>query len=130
MQSVHPLGPLVISSGGAGSPVYIGFDSPFFYNPADGNLLLEILNLRPTCCPGVPQLNAGPLDAYAVLGDPISRVYAFDANALTGAADTLGLTTFFVVTPVPEPSTWALAALGAGVLVFLRWRSASKVSNS
>jgi hypothetical protein len=44
----------------------------------------------------------GVLDAWEISGDAVSRVYAYDVNATTGIADTLGLTTYFVVTPVPE----------------------------
>ncbi len=75
------------------------FQTPFFYNPSGGNLLLEIKNYEPTCCFGIPQQTVGPLDAYNVAGDEISRVYTYDVNAATGFADTLGLTTYFVTAP-------------------------------
>ena len=111
--SVRPLGPLSLTSVDKGSVVQVDFQTPFLYYPSAGNLLMEIKNWDPTCCPGVPQLNAGPLDAWNIVGDPVSRVYAIgDANARTGTADTLGLTTYFMVTPIPEPSTTVL--LGAG----------------
>jgi len=115
------MGPLLIQTADKGTPVYIGLQTPFFYNPANGNVLLEVRNYEPTAFPGVPQLNAGPLDAFDVAGDPISRVYALgNADATTGIADTLGLTTFFVVTPIPEPST--LVLLTACLEFFgLRW---------
>src|SRR5690349_16526598 len=112
--SVRPLGPLLLSSGGAGFVVQIPFSEPFFYNPSEGNLLLEIKNYEPTMFPGTPIANAGPLDAWNVAGDSISRVYARgDANATVGAVDTIGLTTLFMVTPVPEPSAFALLGLCA-----------------
>ena len=118
--TVHPLGELFLTSSPGAGP-FIGFQTPFFYNPTDGNLLLQIKNFDLHAFPENPQATPGPLDAYDVLGDPISRVYARgDANATTGIADTLGLTTYFVVTPVPEPAVWLLALLGLPIC--LTWR--------
>ncbi len=96
--TVHTLGPLSLSDDAT-----IGFEKPFFYSPADGNLLLEIKNFQLNINPEIRQASPAPLDAYDILGDPISRVYARgDANATNGIADTLGLTTYFVVVPVPK----------------------------
>lgn len=121
--AVHSLGPLFLSS-----TATIGFQSPFFYDPAEGNLLIEIKNYDLPPTPEFPQATPGPLDAYDVLGDPISRLYARgDANAVTGIADTLGLTTYFVVTPVPEPSVLTLFGLAAGGCA---WRCLRKKRNS
>ena len=39
-----------------------------------------------------------------------------------GQVSTLGLATTFVITPVPEPSTYALLLLGTGLLALSRWR--------
>ena len=112
-------GRLLLSSDGRGTFAGIDFQTPFAYNPDEGNLLLEIKNYEPTRFPGVPQANAGPLDAWNVVGDPVSRVFAIgNANATVGTADSLGLTTFFAVTPIPEPSTTVLLALG---LCALAW---------
>jgi hypothetical protein len=47
---------------------------------------------------------AGVLDSWETTIDTVSRVYAHDVNAATGIADTLGLTTVFIVTPLPELS--------------------------
>lgn len=100
--TVYSSGPLVLTSGGRGSVVKLILQKPFYYHPTNGNLLLEIKNFEPTCCPGNPSANAGPLDAWDDVGDSISRVYARgDANASTGIADSLGLTTYFVVEAVP-----------------------------
>jgi len=96
---VFERGPLLLDSGGRGSAVEVKFQNPFFYNPPAGNLLLEIKNYEPTCCFGIPQLSMGPLDAYNVAGDEISRVYTYDVNAARGFTDTLGLTTYFVTAP-------------------------------
>lgn len=116
---MHPLGPLSITSGGPGFVVRMQFLTPFLYKPADGNLLVQIKNYEGAIF-GEVQYNPGPLDAWDVVGDPISRVYAFgDADATTGIADTLGLTTYFVVTPIPEPSM--LALLGLFLCVLCCW---------
>ena len=111
--AVHPKGSLHVESTGKGAAVFIGFDSPFLYYPTDGNLLLEVKNFEKPIISGVPALVPGPLDAWNIVGDPVSRVYAIgNANATAGTADSLGLTTFFVVTPIPEPSTSLLLGLG------------------
>jgi hypothetical protein len=54
--------------------------------------------------------------------DPCSlRTSAFDAwndvNATGGHTSLGGMFTRFAVTPVPEPSTWILLAVGCGMLV-------------
>ena len=117
--SIVHTGPLLLVSGGRGSRVDLPFQTPFSYNPANGNLLLEIRVYEPTCCIGVPQLNVGPLDAYDVIGDAVSRVYGGGVDATAGSVDTLGLTTYFVVTPVPEPAAWLLALLS--ILICFVW---------
>lgn len=89
--AVRPRGPLFMVA----HRIFVDFVNPFFYVPAAGNLLLEIknYNLPPTN----PFNIAGPLDAWNVTGDAVSRVYARgDADASVGAVDSLGLTTGFV----------------------------------
>ena len=61
-----------------------------------------------------PYRDIGVLEAWNVQGDSVSRVYAHDVNATTGTADTMGITTGFSITPVPEPSVYALVALALG----------------
>jgi hypothetical protein len=112
---VHPRGPLLLVGGGRGSRVDLPFQTPFLYDPLQGHLLLEIRTYEPTYNVEVPQWNVGPLDAYREVGDPVSRVYAYDVNASGGLADTLGLTTYFLVTPVPEPSALGLLVLVTGL---------------
>ena len=83
----------------------ITLQTPFLYNPADGNLLIEIRNYQPIPPPYFPPtVIAGVLDAWETTIDTISRVYAHDVNATNGIADTLGLSTEFLVTPLPELS--------------------------
>jgi hypothetical protein len=84
---------------------------PFFYNPAQGNLLLDIYGA------GGITLFPGALDAHLVSGDSVSRVFAASDLASSGVADSLGFVTRFGVTAVPEPSTWALLILGFAMLL-------------
>jgi hypothetical protein len=115
-------GPIQISSGGGGgfSIFDLSFnfrDHPFFYNPANGNLLLDF-RIYEGFGVQLPPPAGVPLDAYDITGDSVSSVYGIGATLPTsGTASSLGLTTLFVVTPVPEPSTWALLAIGLGFLV-------------
>jgi hypothetical protein len=108
-----------ISFGGAyqagASPQPFGQSIPgsssFIYDPSQGNLLLDIF------AGGGMTVFPGALDAQFTAGDSISRVFANSETALSGTVDSLGLVTRFGYT-VPEPSTWALAALAA-VLAWL-----------
>ena len=82
----------------------------FLYDPAQGNLLLDIRVFR-----GYPRSpGENPvMDVHTVMGDSVSRVWG-DLNASTALiADTTGLVTVFEVTPVSEPS--AIALLGIGI---------------
>ncbi len=116
---VLPNRPILIGAAGPGAVVKINFVNPFLYDPADGNLLLEIKNLGWQLD---PILIGGPLDAWNVTGDAVSRVYARgDANATVGTVDTVGLTALFEFIPVPEPATSVLLAFGAGALVWHSW---------
>jgi len=76
----------------------ITFDMPFFYNPAEGNLLLDAR------VSGVNRNFPGGahLDAVNVLGDSVSRVYAAPVDAtVAGGIDTLGLVTGFYFSLLP-----------------------------
>jgi hypothetical protein len=92
--------------------------TPFWYNPQQGNLLVDIVGGG-----GIP-LFLGALDAHNVVGDGVSRVVAYHFLAESGTADSLGLVTRFNMTVVPEPSTTVLALLGLAATAFaLRRRS-------
>jgi hypothetical protein len=110
-------GSLSLSSlftGPAGGPkafdIVINLTTPFAYNPASGNLLLDVRDVSGASA-------AFFMDAQSTLGDSVSRAFTDNSgtvNDATGVTDTLGLVTQFTLTPVPEPGTMFL--LAAGVL--------------
>ena len=90
------------------------FSQGFFYNPAEGNLLLDIQNFgngifpsRLDALQGIPQISSSVFSSF-----PSS----------SGTVDALGLVTRLggQIVPIPEPSTYALFALGAGAFLLLR----------
>ena len=100
------------------NPNNIGTTTPFYYFPQHGNLLLDIRVV------GGQVLFPGSLDSQNAVGDSVSRVFAASNLAASGTADTLGLVAQFQFVAIPEPSTSALAILGAGMtMLFLRRRS-------
>jgi len=112
---VFARGPLMLSSAFTGPPngpkdfdIVITLTTPFFYNPAMGNLLLDVRNFGggSTCS----------FDAVFTPADGVSRVFSTtNVNATTGNTDTLGLVTGFNI--VPEPGTVALLLVGGGTLL-------------
>ncbi len=101
------LGILAVDSPGVRAfEVRIPFTTPFFYDPSRGNLSMYI-----GTAPGSTSLM---LDAQFVAGDSVGRVFG---DGTSGTVDSLGLVTRFDFTPVPEPSSWLIAGIGA-LLVF------------
>jgi len=113
-------GLLILQNNPAAPPgfgVLINLTTPFFYNPAAGNLLMDVRNYRA----GGTSTGPGAFNAANELGDTVSRVYAFAVSDASGIADTFGLNTAFVVTPIPEPGSVILLLAGLSVLaVFIR----------
>ena len=111
---VFARGALTLSSAFTGPPdgpkdfdIIITLTTPFLYNPALGNLLLDVRNF-----------GAGTttvFDAVSPLGDGVSRVFNTDVNSGTGTPDSAGLVTGFII--VPEPGTAALLLMGGGTLL-------------
>ena len=128
-KTVHS-GPLPFSSSDADLPftTRIQLDQPFYYNPAVGNLLLEIENHH-----GLPQAPIPPLFGVTTSSstiDAVSVAWSFDLSSPTArAVGAGGLLTKFVVTPVPEPSPLVLSLLGlAGLVVAVFWRRSDSAS--
>jgi hypothetical protein len=89
------------------------FSQGFFYSPADGNLLLDIRMLG-------NGINPSRLDASQ--GWPDTASVFSTTGAPSGAVGDIALVTQFggQLVSVPEPSSYALFALGAGVFLFLQ----------
>jgi hypothetical protein len=118
-------GPGLMRLGGAGGGgsssfnVFVDFrDNPFYYNPANGNLLMDF---RIFTGAGSPPSGGSPLDAFNVSGDSVSSVSAYSSSLpASGSPSSLGLATEFFTVPVPEPASWALLLVGVGAFCF--WR--------
>lgn len=135
--SPDSLSPIVVNNGGAdsvsvfssslfvratniiGSPrffeVQMPFTTPFWYDPAKGNLSMYISSPF-----------GGPanlvLDAQDSVGDGVGRVYGPDGQ-VSGTVDSLGMVTQFGMTIVPEPTPFLLLTLGVGTLFLFRRRT-------
>lgn len=86
-------------------------DTPFVYNPAQGNLLFDFQGALSMTGPS----GFGPLDAWRLIGDGTASLFAAP-NSSMGMVDTIGLTTRFQFTPVPEPAAFLLLFVGGGGL--------------
>ena len=126
---VHSRGVFLWGHPGGGAIGVFELETPFLYDPTQGNLLMEI---RAYSVVNEDRFSTGfgNYEAWNVQGDAVSRVYAHDVNATTGTADTMGLTTYFGVTPVPEPSTYALVGLALGAWWWRHRRRQSKPTHS
>ena len=102
--------------------IVLSLPRPFFYNPAEGNLLLDIRDFSGNG-PDIP-----PFDATSNI-DGVGRVFASDVNALSGSADVTGLMTAFNFSTVPEPSTVSLVGFGVVVLGVIKFRQRRKRRN-
>lgn len=87
--------------------------TPFLYDPAEGNLLLDVRNFEPESVYFRPiERHMDPVLAYDVPNDEVSRVFATSVDSLEGTTDSLGLVTLISYQPIPEPSTIALGLCG------------------
>ena len=124
---VFARGPLTLSSnftGPVGGPmdfdVIITLTTPFLYDPAAGNLLMDVRNFGS----GTTTV----LDQEFADGDSIGRVHTnIDSPGLVNSPtaanrDTGGLVTQFTHSPVPEPGAACLFLVGAGLCYISRQR--------
>ena len=99
-----------------GFPDVIQLEEPFLYDPAQGNLLLDV---RVNADFNVDSLDSFAMDASNVFGDSVSSVF-IGHDSPTGKSVTTGLVTAFVVTPVPEPGVVTLFIVSLPVVYFAR----------
>ena len=85
----------------------INFDTPFVYDPADGNLLMEFGGTMPN---GI--FTTRFIDGWEVDGAGLARV-----TPLTGGfiSDQLGIVALFDTTPIPEPGSLLFLSFAAGL---------------
>jgi len=108
--------------------ITINLSTPFEYDPAAGNLLMDVRRWSPT--PDTAIVHS--LDAQSSLADSTSRVYtdlSLGVDSPTGFTDSIGLVTKFTATAVPEPSPLILLVLGA-VLLLIRGATQSVDTSS
>ena len=101
-----------------GFPDVIQLEEPFLYDPAQGNLLMDVRVNEDFYGDAIDPF---AMDASNVFGDSVSRVYV-GYDSPTGATFTSGLVTAFVVTPVPEPSSVILFIAGLALTSFVAVR--------
>jgi len=89
--------------------VRLDLNEPFYYDPANGNLLMDVRLSRGYM--GPLGIYSTALDASTLFGDQSSIVYADPLNSLTGIRSSVALVTGFTITAVPEPGATALFVL-------------------
>ena len=87
------------------------FTTPYAYNPADGNLVLDLVIASDT-------VTSTLLDASNTSADESiqSQYFAAASGATTGALEPRVDVLEFSTSPVPEPATWALMLVGVGAV--------------
>lgn len=111
-------GPLAINSPGGSVPnpfdITVTLSTPFLYDPAAGNLLLDISNPSGTGSLWIVDASNNP-------GDSASRAFSYDVSGTTaGFVDTGADIIKLGFAVVPEPSPAALLLCGFGVALGMR----------
>jgi hypothetical protein len=103
-----------VDSGPVGGPkrfdIVFPFSTPFIYDPARGNLLLDIRSIG-TFAPA-------NFDVESTHSDSVSTINA-SVSSPTGFFDTFGFVTQFTFTTVPEPAPFVLLVTGLAVMAGL-----------
>jgi hypothetical protein len=109
----------------------VSFSQPFLYNPAAGNLLLDVMIPSGATVSGTG-FGFLTFDTVNTIDDGIySVVNLSDGGAATGTLSTAGaITAFSVSSPaVPEPSTWLMMVTGFGILGAAMWKRRSALAD-
>ncbi len=84
---------------------FLNFTTPYFYNPAKGNLLIDLQNAGFTINHGQEPFGEIRVDTQNVVGDGVSRVAALSLTASVAEfVDTQGAVTLFEFFPSPSLS--------------------------
>lgn len=116
-----------LKSPGCSGPGVCPFDlnnfltTPFFYNPANGNLLLHIVSTGFRDVSGSSALDARMFNGPGV---SIAEVAAFGSTTSPVGFffEPRGLITQFTFTEVPEPASWVVTGVGLSALLWTRQR--------
>jgi hypothetical protein len=89
-----------------GSGQELDLDTPFYYDPAGGNLLMDLRHSGNSWRFGIdPPLESHKLDAQAIQGDSVSRAAAFSLTENAAeVVDTTGLVIQLQFDPIPSLS--------------------------
>jgi hypothetical protein len=109
--------------------IIINLTTPFFYDPAAGNLLLDVRNFGGG--------TTTEFDAQEAPFNPLLselRVYSLPnstngVDSATGGYDDIGLVTQFTITPAPEPGTMVLFGIGSVGLIYMKRSSRRREAN-
>jgi len=120
---------VLLSDPGCSGPGVCRFDltntltTPFLYNPARGNLLLQVISSGFRDVSGTSLLDAEMFDSP---GGLIAEVAAFGSTTATEGFffAPRGLITQFAFTDVPEPASWMMTAVGLSALLWANRRRA------
>ena len=93
----------------------IDLPTPFFYDPARGNLLLDFRNISPAAMP-----NGNLSLDYGFTYDSSQVGYLWDRGTGVDSGQRRGLVTQFTVAPAPEPATAALLCAGVALCLARR----------
>jgi hypothetical protein len=110
----YTLNPVVQAANPWPFSVVIPFQSAFFYNPTNGNLLLDLQITESETTPWTAPF----VDQVGVLGDSVSRAHKDPTDSFT-YLDTIGAVTEFGITPIvtPKPQIKTVAFSGNNLMV-------------
>jgi hypothetical protein len=116
-------GPLRLFDSGGEFGISIPLQTPFYYDPERGNLLMDIWNYNTA-----PHPSGGTygIEWQGTFSESVGGLSSLDAAATIGNTYGGGMIIRFTVTPVPEPSSWLLLAFSGAVLAAFRWSSSIK----